>query len=218
MNTITLSTSSGDAFGAYGTLGNFYEESLAAIPDNRRPARQNDPVEVLDFGTGENGVSRIIFQSILTNRGRLALFDKPDVPIHFPRDAHVRIAQAHEVYGYPMPPFDLVNLSYVLCCLGNEDPALTLLLLQEYHRRALFSVVDYTMRGRSREETLALLNSASERRWQKRMGEDAFVAARTRHTADSLRSLLEDASFDIMQQESLDSLGLRTAFLLQSRA
>lgn len=185
--------------------------------ERQRPAqRSNAPLEVLDFGTGPCGTSRVILQSILETRGRLALFDKQSVVIEPPLRPHVHIAPEYDVYGYPNPDFDLISLSYVLCCLGETDPALTLLTLREYHRTSLMTIVDYTMKNFPRNAVLRLLNTHAEQEWMRR-DQDHFVEARTQFTPQSLRTFAEQCGYDVIVQQPLDPIGIRSALLLQPR-
>jgi hypothetical protein len=152
---------------------------------------------------------------LLTNlKGRedtLHLFD-PYVAIEVPRSPRVRIANTQDVYGDRRLPFDIVNLSYVLCCMRPLDALSALRSLRGSHPHATIVIVEYTLAHRSKMEVLSLLTSDEEMKWRRLMGEDAFAETRRQFSPESLAFLLQFAGHSLQSGVMpLDRSGIRSA-------
>ncbi len=168
-----------------------------------------DMLNILDFGCGPHGVGRMLLRSLKQKDDKLYLFD-PHVDIEHPRDANEFIATKQDVYGDARLPFDIVNLSHVLCCMEPIDAIYALKNLKASHPKAMLVVVDYTLRNRSAMEVLKLLTSHEEMKWRRHMGDEAFAHTRRQFTPESLEHLIRLAGY--LPEEGirpLDKSGIR---------
>ncbi|MDD5026431.1 MAG: hypothetical protein PHH13_03580 [Candidatus Peribacteraceae bacterium] len=202
--------------------GRHYEAYLkqegiyAAILRHRH--RHKKELDLLDFGCGVRGVSRVILEEISNSRDRLHLFD-PYANIMPSPQPNVRIASAQDVHGDNRIPFDVVSLSYVLCCMETEQARPLLRKLRFSQPQAITVIIDYTLQERSNMEVLQLLNSHEEQRWKKGMGEDSFAETRRRFTPASLEAFVRDAGYDVMGHAApLDQETIRCAILARPSA
>ncbi len=178
----------------------------------RRPA-----LDLLDYGCGWRGVQRVIFESTKETRDRLALFD-PFVQIRPSQTDDVYVAGEREIFGDNRTHFDIVGLSYVLCCVSAEEGQKILRTLHARQPWAQLLIVDYTLHNRSRMEVLALLTAQEEMKWRRRMGEDDFVATRRRFTRHSFEQFVRDAGYDILGHAApLDRFGIRAAVVTRAQ-
>jgi hypothetical protein len=194
----------GGHFEAYDNQLKLYRAVLTTV------RRNGKALEILDFGCGRLGVSRVILQYLMQTRDRLHLYD-PLALIEPPLDGNIRIASEKEIFGPERTRFDVIALSYVLCCIPPEDvpPLLQNLKTAQPQARGLF--VDYTLADRSDAEVLRLLNAQEERYWLERLGRDDFITVHRRFTRESLEHLLS-SHFRVMGHTApLDKLGIRAA-------
>ncbi|MFH0851885.1 MAG: methyltransferase domain-containing protein [Candidatus Peregrinibacteria bacterium] len=194
----------GGHFEAYDNQRRLYEAVLATARN------KGSALEVLDFGCGRLGVSRVILQYLMHTRDRLHLYD-PAALIESPRDANVRVASEEEIFGPQRTRFDVMTLSYVLCCVPPRDVFELLKRLKTAQPQARGVFVDYTLADRSETEVLRFLNAQEERSWLEKLGRDEFIAVHRRFSRDSLERLLS-SHFHVMGHAApLDKQGVRAA-------
>lgn len=209
MNPATIgearTTLDGRHYEAYCNQERLYQAVLAAQHHLR------GALKILDFGCGEEGVSRVILRGSMGDADTLFLYD-PEARIHPPRDQRERIASGQNVYGDQRIPFDIVTLSYVLCCMEPQELLPTLQHLRTSQPQAVMIIVEYVLCGRSSLEILGLLTANEEMKWRAYMGEDHFVETRERFTRESLETLLRKAGFSLLGRVApLDRAGIRAA-------
>lgn len=188
-----------------------YESQLRlyrAVLDTTRG--RGKALNVLDFGCGRLGVSRVILQHRLETRDRLHLYD-PSACIDPPRDPHVRVASEAEIFGPQRTRFDLMALSYVLCCIPPQEVHGLLQRLRDAQPQARGVFVDYTLADHSEEEVLRLLHADEERNWLKKLGREEFITVHRRFTRDSLLRLVSSHFRVIGNVFSLDVSGIHAA-------
>ncbi|MDO8469078.1 MAG: hypothetical protein Q7S29_04960 [Candidatus Peribacter sp.] len=170
-------------------------------------------LDLLDYGCGWRGVQRVIFEGTKNACDRLALFD-PICDIHQPRSPNERIVENPEIFSANSIPFDLVALSYVLCCVTPEEGKRILHDLHVLQPQAQLLIVDYTLKNRSQMEVLNLLTSREETKWRQRMGDQSFASTRRRFTAESFEEFVHAAGHRIQGHAApLDTFGIRAAVL-----
>ncbi|HAI98644.1 TPA: hypothetical protein DCL30_03875 [Candidatus Peribacteria bacterium] len=176
--------------------------------------RSKAALELLDFGCGVRGISRVILEGVSHDTDRLHLFD-PYANIMPSPQSNVHIASTQDVHGDNRIPFDVVSLSYVLCCIETEEQAHSLLRkLRLSQPQAVTVIIDYTLRNRSNMEVLHLLNSREEQKWKESMGKDSFAETRRRFTPASLEAFVRDAGYDVLGHAApLDQEAIRCAVL-----
>lgn len=173
--------------------------------------RRESDLNLLDYGCGVRGVQRVIFEGKKSIRDRLALFD-PHAHIVPPATPDVRTVQWHEIFGPDRTTFDIIALSYVLCCVSPEEGRYILRDLRACQPQARLLIVDYTLATRSRMEVLQLLTAREEMKWRDRMGDTAFAETRRRFTRETLEDFVRSAGHDILGHAApLDDAGIRSA-------
>ncbi len=184
----------------------------------RALARDPRPIEALDYGTGWQGVSRVILEGVLSAREQLFLYDK-FAAIKPSRMPNVHQATPEDIFS-GWKQFDIISISYVMCCMDPLEARAMLANLQEAQQSAQYVIVDYTLRGRTREDVLALLTSNQEMKWRHHMGEDEFARTRMQHTPASLAALTQSAGLGVWNGKAapLDPAGMRSAIIAEARA
>jgi hypothetical protein len=174
---------------------------------------RNGSVGVLDYGTGRYGVGRAVLESLTKDSGHLYLYD-PHTDIERSTRDNVDIVPFYlDPKSHKLPHVDLVNLSYVLCCMSAEEAEITLESLRMSYPHAIFTVVDYILAHRSKTQVLTLLNTNQERNWLEQMGEDSFLETHMRFDFDSLIHLIRGTSYEILHAEELDDGPFRTGII-----
>jgi len=174
-------------------------------------------LNLLDYGCGRRGVQRVIFEGTKQDCDQLALFD-PFADIFPPRTDNVSIVKRSEIFGDNRIPFDIVALSYVLCCVSPDEGKRILHALQLLQPQAQLLVVDYTLNNRSQMEVLDLLASQEEMKWRDSMGEEDFATTRRRFTRESLAQFIYDAGYKMADPAiPLDEFGIRAAIVTHTR-
>ena len=192
------------------------QESLYATTVQSCRRNGSESVDALDFGAGPYGVSRMILEHVLDlRRDHLALFD-PYTPITQPTKHHVTEVSEDEIYSLTHAPFDIISVSYILCCMEPCRAKIMLAKLQKAQRAATYMFVDYTLRGMTRKDVLALLTAREEMKWRAHMGEDTFARTRTQHTRASLAALIHESGLRVLTHESLDPKGYRTGVVARA--
>ena len=197
----------GRHFEAYINQETLYRRVLEMLHQIR------DKLNILDFGCGPHGVGRMLLRSLKKKDDKLYLFD-PHATIEPSRDPNEFIATKQDVYGDARIPFDIVNLSYVLCCMEPIDAIYALKNLKASHSKAMLAIVDYTLRNRSEIEVLQLLTSHEEMKWRRHMGDEAFAHTRRQFTPESLEHLIRMAGYSLLECAiPLDKAGIRAAIV-----
>jgi len=182
-----------------------------ALIDSHHQRKQE--LNLLDFGCGWRGVQRVIFEGMKNTRDRLALFD-PLCEIYPPRSPNERIVEMPEIFSANSIPFDIVALSYVLCCMTPEEGKRILHDLHVFQPQAQLLIVDYTLQNRSQMEVLQLLTSREEMKWRQRMGDQRFASTRRRFTAESFEGFVRAAGHQLQGHAApLDDFGMRAAVM-----
>jgi len=182
-----------------------------------RQQEQEGPISILDFGSGEKGVGRMFLEETVRHtEDRLMLYD-PEADIASPMHKQVSIVSSKNVFGDNAEHFDIVHLSYVLCCMEPHEAHRALRSLQEAHPNASWIIIDYVLSGRNALEVLGLLQSREERKWIKRLGEEEFVRVHTRFSVDSLVELVRQSGISVLNDnvEFLDGAHMRVAITAQ---
>ncbi|MDD3896540.1 MAG: hypothetical protein PHU04_01670 [Candidatus Peribacteraceae bacterium] len=209
---------------AHGYHAHAYDEQVAlfravAAKQRRRKFFEGDthPVEALDYGSGWQGVSRVILEGVLSAREQLFLYDR-FAAIKPSGTPNVHQATAKDIFS-GKKQFSIISISYVICCMAPQEARTMLAELQEAQQSAQYVIVDYTLRDRTREEVLALLTSNQEMKWRRHMGEDAFAQTRMQHTPQSLVELVESAGLRARNGKAapMDPAGLRSAIVAEAQ-
>jgi hypothetical protein len=178
------------------------KDYFTSLLENLRLKKGREVLCGLDVGSGRKGVARVVLEHAKQERDILALYD-PQTEIQ--QTSGVAVVSAPEIPRSPEREreCDLVNIAYVLCLL--PEPARNSLLgaLRSRHPGATFTVVDYILRGRGRNDILRMLNSCNERRWQKHMGDDRFVATRASFDLPLLEQAVAQCGFQVLESHEL---------------
>lgn len=168
-------------------------------------------LDLLDYGCGWRGAQRVIFEGTKRNIDRLSLFD-PFCAIHPPKEPQERIVTTEEIFADNRIAFDIIALSYVLCCTTPEEGRRILSALREHQPQAQLLIVDYTLHHRSQMEVLNLLTAQEELKWRERMGDAEFSSTRRRFTVESFEEFVRSAGYPILGHAALlDSFGVHAA-------
>ncbi len=175
---------------------------------------QRDTLNVLDFGTAYRGASRSFLEGQIGNKaGRsLKLYD-PYTRIAPPIYPNVSIIDEHAVFGINAEEFDVINLSYVLCCLDGVEATELLSKIIEQHPDAVLTVFDYVLKNRDKARVLDVLCTKQEMIWRKKMGDDAFFQSRSYYAINELAEVVTDAGGTVLHQEHLSNRQLRACIL-----
>lgn len=196
----------GRHFEAYLNQDTLYRDVLAVQHQTRKR------LNILDFGCGPHGTGRMLLRNLKEPQDGLHLYD-PYANIEQPRVPNEFIATRQHVFGDNRIAFDIVNLSYVLCCMRPTDGRDALEQLRWAHPGASLVVVDYTLQTRSQAEVLQLLNSTEEMKWRRRMGEEAFASTRRQFTPESLQWLVRLSGYVPQETRPLDAAGMRAGLV-----
>lgn len=165
-----------------------YDEVLSAWQQ-----RSGRPPKVLDFGTGRCGAGRVFLEPRLMRlQGELHLFDTQTDILRSCYNGTATVGGS-AVYGPRREHYDIINLSYVLGTMPEAVAGAVLRELKANHPRAIFVVVDYIMRYRSKVKVLETLNTNSEMRARQEEGDERFAAMRSQHDVASLEGILRGA-------------------------
>lgn len=168
-------------------------------------------LDLLDYGCGWRGAQRLIFEGVKRDIDRLALFD-PLCDIHPPREPQERIVTEEEILDPRGTLFDVIALSYVLCCVTPDEGRRILSTLHTAQPQAQLLVVDYTLQNRSQMEVLQLLTTREEWKWRQRMGDEDFATTRRRFTVDSLEQFVRSTGYQVQGHAApLDAFAVRAA-------
>lgn len=189
---------------AYYNQRELYESTVNMLRNHKKAADTSETIEALDFGTGPYGVARMILGNVLSSRlDHLSLFD-PYAEVRKPRRNNEKEITGDKIYG-PMPTrFDIISLSYLLCCMEPEKAQKMLQGLLQAQHDATYIFIDYTLQGMTREQVLALLVSDREIKWRTDMGDDDFFRTRTQHTRASLAALVQSSGFELIGNEAME--------------
>lgn len=182
-----------------------------AIQQKRRESFEN-ALRVLDYGSGRYGLGRSLLSVETSKSDSIELYD-PATEIQPSLDRNISIVKEEMVFDERILPYDVINISYVLCLLEKEQSLQMLIKLRESHPRALFTIFDYILKGRSKFEVLNILNCAEEIRWIKKLGEEYFYETHTRFTSESLQELISDAGLHVQHIRKLDPYGVRAGVI-----
>ncbi|MFH1444356.1 MAG: hypothetical protein ABIG34_03125 [Candidatus Peregrinibacteria bacterium] len=172
-------------------------------------------LNLLEYGCGWRGVQRVILEGIKANHDRLALFD-PHAKIRSPEWPNERIVDRAEIFGHNRIPFDIITLSYVLCCVSPEEGQRILQSIRISQPQSSVLIVDYTLKNRSQMEVLALLTSREEMKWRNSMGEEEFAETRRQFTPETLEEFVRSAGHNVRGNAiALDEFGIRAAIQTQ---
>jgi hypothetical protein len=166
---------------------------------------QVNSVGVLDYGTGHYGVGRAIFESLVRNKpGHLYLYD-PHTSVEESARNDIDVIPFYlDPLNHKLPNIDIINLSYVLCCMDRDEAEITLKSMRMAYPQATLTVIEYILAGRGDVEVLHLLDTNQERMWQQQIGEERFLETRRSFSQDSLSELLESTSYNVHNLELLD--------------
>lgn len=172
--------------------------------------RSGRPPKVLDFGTGRCGAGRVFLEPRIAKLGgELHLYD-PHADILPSCYNGTMAVKGSSVYGPQKEEYDIVNLSYVLGTMPEAVAGAVLRELRANQPRAVFVVVDYILRYRSKAKVLDTLTTDSEMRIRKEEGEERFAAMRSQHDVASLSGMIKSAGLHrVHAAQILDSLPSR---------
>lgn len=176
--------------------------------------RLNGVLDVLDFGSGNEGVSRCISEPLLATHDRLWLYD-PYTTITPPLNKQTSIVSHAEVYGRHRRWYSIITLSYVLCSMEPDAAADIVRLLRTEHPSAELLIVDYLLKGR--EHLVDALNADEELQWRSALGNAEFIRTRTRYDIQEMTTMLRRAHVPCTKNDirPLDSKGIRGAVVVE---
>lgn len=186
-----------------------YAEAITSLSKDRER-----PLNILDFGCGVRGSGRVLIAGIISGTAhRLSLLD-PFASIKKPRNQRTTIKSTTEVFE-GTERFDLINLSYVLCCIDPKAVTEILRTLKIQNPTAAFTIIDYILKGRARNEVLRLLDSAWEKKCFNRQSDGDFVEQHMRFDESLLINLVQDAGISMSAKSTfpLDGQNLRYAIV-----
>jgi hypothetical protein len=174
----------------------------------------NGVLDVLDFGSGNEGVSRCISEPLLATHDRLWLYD-PYTTITPPLNAKTSIVTDADVYGKHRKWYSIITLSYVLCSMEPDAAVDVVRLLRAEHPSAELLIVDYLLKGR--EHLVDALNADEELQWKSTLGTAEFIRTRTRYDMQELTKMLRKAHVPCTKNDirPLDSKGIRGAVVVE---
>jgi|TARA_B100001971_G_scaffold214579_1_gene252739 hypothetical protein len=205
-------TASLDTPGLHSSALNNLEQMLDDVLALIRQTKHS--LTILDFGSGNEGVSRSQLPYKLRNFDSLHLFDKE--PIAKPSiDFGVSIVQASNIYGHTRAIYDLINISYVLCLMEPEQAIETLDRLRQEQHEAVVAVTDYTLQTFPPGDFLGTFNCNLERKWCEAHGHNKFYRTRARFSPQSLAELVRDAGYIVPEENAqpLDAKRYRSAVI-----
>ncbi|MCF7845116.1 MAG: class I SAM-dependent methyltransferase [Kiritimatiellales bacterium] len=199
--------SSGRHYEAYLRQTWIYDSALKLIQ------RQKIGATLLDFGCGQNGVSKSILSSRLRTNDQLHLHDTAQIDT--PNDRRIRIVSQEQIFGPYQTEYDLISISYVLCFNEPDDSIRLLQDMRTAQREAMIIVIDYTLNGLQQEDLMSIFTAGKEKRWRAKLGDNEFFRTHTRFTPESLSRLIRDAGYRILGNTGapLDISRYRTGFL-----
>ena len=198
--------SKGEHWNAFEKQKSVYKTEMV-----QRTARNQLPLRILDYGSGEYGTGRAAWECVVhATRHQLFLFD-PLASIRLPVNENVHVIDSERFRG--LAPVDIINLSYVLNCMPPEHAQDILSVLHTRFPDATVLIIDYTIG--TRRGLLDLLQSDAERRYRRIMGEEEFARTRTQYAWKDFRALLRNAGIAMNGQSivPLDTHAMRTAFI-----
>ncbi|OIO53278.1 hypothetical protein AUJ46_05375 [Candidatus Peregrinibacteria bacterium CG1_02_54_53] len=185
-----------------------------SLIDERRIHKPN--LDLLEYGCGWRGAQRVILEGIKTFHDRLALYD-PHVEIRPPTCPNERIVDHAEIFGPGRRAFDIITLSYVLCCVSPKTGMGILQSLRAAQPQADMLIVDYTLNNRSQMEVLDLLTSREEMKWREAMGEQEFAETRRQFSPETLAEFVRSSGHNLQGGAIfLDEFGIRAAVVTHS--
>ena len=164
---------------------------------------------VLDYGSGNEGVSSSQLPFRLRGHDRLFLYDRERLT---PKDdPGVYIARLNDIFGYTREQFDLINISYVLCLMEQDKAIATLEALRSQQEEAVLAVTDYTLLTCHPQVFLDTFNCTQEKKWQEILGIHEFYRTHARFSAETLADLVRESGYVVEEDEAqpLDAKGYR---------
>lgn len=164
---------------------------------DRLQARQQI-LNVLDYGSGAFGCGRALLGSILKpTNAKVYLYD-PEVHI---RQSPSLLTEVIDRQGLStIETLDWINLSYVFSHMQSEqEMRQTLEMLRGQFPEATITVIDYTLRNRTKVDALEILTrSEAERNERILIGDDdRFVDMHARMDVERLHRLARDSGITI---------------------
>lgn len=156
----------------------------------------------LDVGSGRKGTARMVLEHAKREQDLLALYD-PETEVQATSGVHiVPTLEVPKALG-GSEECDLVNIAYVLCILPEQTRSALLGALRLRHPQATFTVIDYILRGRERNDILRTLNSSNERKWRERMQDDRFVETRASFDLPLLEDTVSQCGFQVLESHDI---------------
>lgn len=179
-------------------LATFYNAQRAFQDIRDRLQTRTEMMRVLDFGSGAFGCGRALLSSILRpNNAKVFLYD-PHVEVRLPTPG---LAQVIDDRGLDrLGAVDWINLSYVISHIDTEQEMRSMLeRLHGQFPEATITVIDYTLRSRSKVDALDILNRSEAERIERTAmaDDDRFLDLHTRMNADSIHKILAEAGIGV---------------------
>ncbi len=161
-----------------------------------RQEKLHGPLRLLDYGTGRKGLARLFLEQHKLPEDQLDLYD-PHAQIHPPAksDRNVRIITQRELMRAPAP-YDVVTLSFVLCCLEPQERSVILSALSASHPQAHLLVLEYILKQHDRAAVCALLQREAKA-YHRQLEDPAFLDRHTALDLAGLANLLEENRWQV---------------------
>ncbi len=152
-------------------------------------------LRIVDVGTGRKGIARLLLQNAIAHDDSLELYD-PQTPIAQPGkkypNVHVTDAAALE---HEAASFDVVSLSFVLCCKSDAEQISILRELREKFPKASLFLLEYILQGRHDVHDILRTDHAAAHQCD--LTNQEFSHLHSRFTLASLVHFVEEQGWNV---------------------